>query len=134
MEGEVLHIHQHLDIFVHGKPVPVPANIGIDEAAGWLSSIHVHDDTGIIHVESPFVAKYTLGEFFDIWGVYFTKDCIGAYCADANDTLKIYVNGTLYSGDPRTLVLDQHQEIAIVYGTAAEAPQVPSSFSFPAGY
>ncbi|HUH21012.1 MAG TPA: hypothetical protein VLZ09_04010, partial [Gaiellaceae bacterium] len=28
-EGEVLHIHQHLDIFVNGKPMPVPANIGI---------------------------------------------------------------------------------------------------------
>src|SRR3989338_5975921 len=31
MEGQALHIHQHLDLFVHGQPVGVPADIGINE-------------------------------------------------------------------------------------------------------
>src|SRR5215208_1935328 len=32
-EGQVVHTHQHLDIFVNGKKAPVPANIGIYEAS-----------------------------------------------------------------------------------------------------
>jgi len=29
MEGAALHIHQHLDIFINGRSIPVPASIGI---------------------------------------------------------------------------------------------------------
>lgn len=135
MEGEAFHIHQHLDLFIHGTKTPVPAGIGINERAGWLSAIHVHDDTGIIHVEAPFTATLTLGQVFDIWGVAFTGECIGGYCADDSNTLAVYVNGEPYAGDPRTLALAAHQEIAIVYGMAAEAPaKIPASYAFPAGY
>ena len=123
MEGQVMHIHQHLDLFVHGASVTVPADIGINEPEGWLSALHSHDTRGIIHVESPFKAVFTLGQFFDVWGVLFTSDCIGGYCTDETNSLKVYVNGELYSGDPRTLALDEHQEIAIVYGTESEAPR-----------
>src|SRR5581483_8345176 len=68
-EGTVLHIHQHLDLFIDGQSVPVPSGIGIQEAQGFISPIHTHDLSGIIHVESPFAADFTLGQFFDIWGV-----------------------------------------------------------------
>jgi hypothetical protein len=64
----VAHIHQHLDIYVDGRKVPVPALIGIDPAAGF-APLHVHDTSGVIHVESPTVRSYTLGEFFAVWGV-----------------------------------------------------------------
>ncbi len=133
-EGTALHIHQHLDIVIDGKPTPVPANIGINQVAGFISDIHVHDGTGVIHVESPKIQTFTLGQFFDIWGVKFTKDTIGAYVASGDKTLKVYSNGTLYQGDPRELQLQAHQEIVIVYGTGAEAPQaIPASYAFPAG-
>jgi len=133
-EGTVLHIHQHLDIFIHGKSVPVAAGIGINELAGFISPIHVHDDTGIIHVESPTIQTYTLGQFFDIWGVAFSANSIGGYTNDASSTLQVYVNGSKFNGDPRTLALAAHQEIVITYGTAEEQPVIPSSFDFPAGY
>lgn len=134
-EGTVLHIHQHLDIFVNGKTVAVPAGIGIQEAQGFISPIHVHDETGIIHVESPVVADFTLGQFFDIWGVRFTATCIGGYCADDTHSLRVYVNGELSKGDPRDIVLASHQEIVIAYGTDAQIPaNIPSAFAFPEGY
>ncbi len=134
-EGTALHIHQHLDIFIHGQAVAVPADIGIDDAAGFISPIHVHDGTAIVHVESPVVQPFYLGQFFDIWGVRLTASCVGGYCADATDTLAVYVNGAQYYGDPRSIELQSHQEIAIVYGSPAEAPkQIPSSYNFPAGY
>ena len=31
-EATELHIHMHIDVFVHGKPVTVPANVGINTA------------------------------------------------------------------------------------------------------
>ena len=133
-EGSALHIHQHLDIFIDGKAFAIPAGIGINQAAGFISPIHVHDNSGVIHVESPTIQTFTLGQFFDIWGVKFTAQCIGGYCADSTKTLKVYSNGALYQGNPRELALQPHQEISIVYGLDQEALQIPSTFAFPAGY
>jgi hypothetical protein len=134
-EGTAMHIHQHLDMYVDGKAVDVPAGIGINEGANFISPIHVHDTTGIIHVESPTVETFTLGQFFDVWGVKFTAECIGGYCTDATHSLTLVVNGQPYVGDPRTLALTSHQEIAIVYGTETDTPvTIPTSYVFPAGY
>jgi hypothetical protein len=133
-EGTALHTHQHLDIFVDGKPVAVPAFIGINEAAGFISEIHVHDDTQVIHVESPVVQTFTLGQFFDIWGVRLTADCIGGYCTTTNKTLKSFVNGTLVTGNPRDIQLTAHEEIVLTYGTDAELPNpIPKTYSFAPG-
>ncbi|MBV9159925.1 MAG: hypothetical protein JO019_05010 [Candidatus Kaiserbacteria bacterium] len=132
MEGTVLHIHQHLDIIIHGQPVTIPGGIGI---SSFYSPIHVHDTTGIIHVESPVPAKFYLGQFFDVWGLRFNSTCIGGYCADAKDSLRVYVDGKLYQGDPRAIELTKYEEIAIVYGTSTEMPKtIPTKFDFPAGY
>lgn len=134
-EGTVLHTHQHLDIFINGKQITVPANIGLDDAKGFIAEIHTHDETGIIHVESPVAQKFYLGQFFDIWGVKLASNCVGGYCNDANNNLKAYVNGNLFQGDPRTIELQAHQEIAIAYGTILQMPfPVPSSYDFPAGF
>lgn len=133
-EGSALHTHQHLDLVINGAPVAVPADIGVNEAAGFISPIHTHEANGVIHIESNIVRDFTLGQFFDVWGVRFTRDCIGGYCANATSTLKAYVNGSLVPGDPRALVLAARQEITVVYGTAQEAPAtIPSSYSFPLG-
>lgn len=134
-EGSVLHIHQHIDLIVNGTPIVIPAGIGINEVAGFISPVHTHDTSGIIHVESNTVRNFTLGEFFDVWGVRFTKDCIGEYCSTATSTLDVYANGLPVPSDPRNLVLTAHQEIVVVYGTTKETPTtIPSSYTFPPGY
>jgi hypothetical protein len=132
-EGTALHIHQHIDVLIDGRPVEVPAEIGINQAANFISDIHTHDSTGVIHIESPTVETFTLGQFFDIWGVKFSTDCIGSYCADASHTLKVYVNGSLASGDPRNIQLTPHEEIAVVFGTSSSTSNIPSSYSFEPG-
>ncbi|MDE1875109.1 MAG: hypothetical protein KGI79_01370 [Patescibacteria group bacterium] len=133
-EGTALHIHQHIDIFIDGKSMPVPAGVGIDESAGFISDVHVHDDTGIIHVESPTIETFTLGQFFDIWGVRFTAQAIGGYETGNGRSLKVFVNGVPYGGDPRQIALAPHQEIVVAYGTDRELPNpIPSSYQFPVG-
>jgi hypothetical protein len=133
-EGQVQHTHQHLDLFVDGQRIAIPANLGIDRVHLILSPIHTHDATGIIHVESPVVRDFTLGEFFDVWGVRFDGHCVGGICDGTARVLTVYRNGQPVSGDPRTLVLDAHEEIVVAIGTSAQLPSpVPSSFVFPAG-
>jgi hypothetical protein len=134
-EGTTLHTHQHLDILINGNQITVPANIGIDDAKGFISPIHTHDQTGIMHVESPVTENFYLGQFFDIWGVRLTSSCIGGYCSAKDKSLKIFVNGSLFNGNPRTVELQAHQEITIAYGTISQMPfPTPSSYDFPTGY
>jgi hypothetical protein len=126
-EGSVIHIHQHLDIYVNGKKVQVPALVGIDTAAGFLTELHTHDTSGILHVESEKKQDYVLGQFFGEWGVKLTANCLGTYCGG----LKWWVNGKPMVGNPAQLVLKAHQEIVLAAGKAPA--KVPSSYKFPAG-
>lgn len=133
-EGQVLHIHQHLDIFDNGNHVKVPALIGIPHIgnkAKYFVQLHTHDDSGIIHLESTEAHSYSLGQFFGVWGVFLSKKCVGGLCGTIEKPLKIYVNGKLIDGDPVRLVLEEHQEIAIVHGTPPA--HIPSSYKWPVG-
>ena len=62
-EGAAEHFHAHLDIFVKGKAMIVPADIGFEfTAAGkptGISALHTHDESGIIHVRHPSSATRT---------------------------------------------------------------------------
>ena len=129
-EGNALHIHQHLDILINGKPMTVPAGIGINPAASFISPLHTHDVSGVIHVESDAVRDFTLGQFFDVWGLRFSKNCVGGYCVKDRDTLRVFVNGKAVTGDPRNLSLRQHQEIAVVYGRPSSNLTIPSTYRF----
>lgn len=133
-EGQVQHTHQHLDLYVDGRQVTVPADIGIDRVAGYLAPIHTHDATGIIHVESPVVRDFTLGAFFDVWGVRFDNHCIGGECDGNGRLLSVFVNGQAFAGDPRSIVLVAHQEIVVAIGIPDALPKpIPASYAFPAG-
>jgi hypothetical protein len=133
-EGTRLHIHQHLDVFVDGRRVVVPAGIGIDAAGTFISPLHTHDTSGIIHVESPTVRRFTLGEFFGVWGVRFGPGRLGGYVARGGQALRVYVNGRAVDRDPSRLLLAPHQEIVVAFGTPSELPRpIPAGYAFPAG-
>lgn len=133
-EGSAQHIHAHLDVFVNGTAVQVPADIGVDEAHQQISPLHSHDTTGVIHIESPDPhATYTLGQFFAEWQVPLSADRIGGLPVDVTHHLRVYINGQLQTGDPAGIVLKAHDEIAIVYGTDAQSVTVPKSYAWPAG-
>lgn len=133
-EGTVLHIHQHIDIYIDGQHFIVPAGVGINETDQFISPIHTHDSTGIIHVESPVKQTFYLGQFFDIWGVKFTNMCIGGYYNQDDKKLQVFVNGKEYMGNLRDLALSAHQEIVVTYGTSTELPSpIPSNYTFPLG-
>ena len=125
-----VHYHAHLDVLVDGQAVTVPALVGIDVRRQVLSPLHTHDQRGVLHVESPNNPDFTLGQFFTEWGVRFSANCVGGYCAP-DHPVSVYVNGEPRPGDPAAVRLAPHQEIAVVVGKAP--PAVPASFSFAPG-
>ena len=131
-EGNALHFHAHLDIFVNGTPLQVPAEIGVDHARRKISPLHSHDLTGVIHIESAERdATFTLEQFFTEWQVSLGADHIGGLRADDAHQFKVFVNGTLRAGNPGEIVLAAHDQISIVYG--AEPPSIPSSYQWTNG-
>ena len=67
-----------------------------------------------------------LGEFFVEWDVALTRTCVGTYCHLAHT--HVYVNGKPFTGDPRTITLTDHKEIAIVIGTPPK--KIPATANF----
>ena len=132
-EGQVVHIHQHLDLYVDGKQVTIPAQIGISASQAFISDLHTHDATGIMHVESPTAASFSLGQFFAVWGVNLDAKCIGSLCASGDKRLSVWVNGKPVPADPTRIVLAEHQEIVLAFGTQAQDPSpVPKTYDFAA--
>ena len=140
------HRHSHLDVFVDGEPVVVPAAIGIDitdpgvrtfpgPAYGGIeecdepciSPLHTHDDTGILHTESAVDELLTLGQVFTEWDVRLEGGCVGEFCDDDTD-LAFYVDGEAYDGDPAGIELEDQREIAVVVGTPPD--EIPDSADF----
>jgi hypothetical protein len=90
-----------------------------------ISPLHTHDDSGILHVENDKERQITLGQLFTEWGVRFTGDCVGGYCAPEK-AHKVFVAGKEYAGDSAGIVLTDHEEIALVIGTPPST--IPSAF------
>ncbi len=135
-EQLAVHYHAHLDIIDDGAKVTVPAGIGFvisnGEATG-ITVLHTHDTSGVIHIESAKNVPYTLGQVLTEWGVALSATQVGGLHADATHVLTAFVNGKKFTGDPATLELKRHLEIALWYGPTGEKPKVPSSYKFPAG-
>lgn len=132
-EGTVEHIHAHLDVVVDGQPVAVPAYLGIDQVQAGISPLHTHDDSGVIHIESPAKTTFTLGQFFHEWGVPLSADTIGGLHATNDRPLRVFVNGSPRTGDPAALPINAHDEIVLVYGPPQPSEQIPNNYAFPTG-
>jgi hypothetical protein len=141
------HVHSHLDVFLDGEQVVVPAGLGIDTSnpgvhtfivdgqaqygginppcdAPCISPLHTHDVSGILHTESATRKNNTLGQLFIEWDVKLSATCVATYCEPATP-IAVYVNGAKFSGDPTAIPLSNFKEIAIVIGTPPA--QVPAT-------
>jgi hypothetical protein len=137
----VRHDHVHLDIFVGGRKLTIPASVGqaepVDDGPGRcppppapppdgdcaaghfttplvaFSPLHAHTTSGIVHIESDRPGRFTLRQFLDEWGVRLRKP------------LRVYVDGKP-AGAPGSVVLRNGQEIAVVVGAAPS--HIPSRY------
>jgi hypothetical protein len=145
----VNHVHSHLDVFIDGDAILVPAAIGIniedpevrkfdlpDGTVSYggiemcdqpcISPLHTHDESGIIHTESSDPEPHTLGQLFVEWGVELSDTCVGEYCAPT--PIAVYIGGELHEGDPGAIELTDQKVIVIVVGTPPAV--IPSTADF----
>ena len=125
------HFHAHLDVIVDGRPVPVPADLGVDRVSGQMSALHTHDASGLLHVESSDPgARYTLGQLFNEWDLALDATRIGGLRAGAGMTLRAFVDGVEVPGNPAAIELRDEQQIALVYGPAGSPVTPPATYDF----
>ncbi|SHN19603.1 hypothetical protein SAMN05192549_105305 [Duganella sacchari] len=119
--NEDYHIHTHLTILRDGRVLAIPGHIGLK---GCAYELHTHDLSGVIHVETASYRKFTLGQFFAVWGQPLGRDNVAHL---TGQPVVVYLNDgtglTEYTGDLQSLELKGHREITIVVGSApAEIP------------
>jgi hypothetical protein len=137
-EMTTVHYHADLQIYVNGQLQTVPAGVGIvlpdgtnsphlasNGATACLYSLHTHDATGIVHIESPDSRPYTLGNLFDIWGQHLSTTQFMGHTVDATHKLSVVIydaTGTkkLVTGDPSKVVMSAHETVVIQYNSPAE--------------
>jgi hypothetical protein len=130
----LFHWHAALTVFANGKQSQVPAGIGIvgpQEAKNpkgqpyikegkcfyWL---HTHAPDGVIHIESPVHRGFTLGDFFDEWGLPLSTDQVGP----AKGHVTVFYDGKVYQGNPRDVPLVDKAQIQLDVGTPLIAPDL----------
>lgn len=134
------HIHILVDVYVDGRRVRIPAGVGIppprtvehfpggvfldNGPSGCLYWLHVHANDGVIHVESPFKATFTLGQFFDVWHQPLGPSQVGP----ERNPVTAFENGKRFIGNPRNIPLLPHAVIQLDVGRPV-VPFVPEHFT-----
>jgi hypothetical protein len=112
--AELYHVHPHLAIIANGQWLALPANVGILSQCNY--EMHTHDSTGIIHIETPNLKTFTLGQFFDIWGQTLSRSNVAG--VTGNVVAYINDNGDVrqYTGDLRSIELISHRDVTLQVG------------------
>jgi hypothetical protein len=131
------HIHAHLTIYINGKRVTIPQNIGIASDGSCFYWMHTHTDDGIIHIEAPQkLSNLALDDFLTIWHDGFANLNFPPELTQSTGW-KIYVNGQPFAGIVTSPLLTEvplasHDIVTLEYGTPNPKPDDASSYQFPA--
>ena len=109
------HIHVTLVTVWNGQPEFLPAGVGI--MPDCMSPTHTHDDKSVIHIEGPEDQKYTVGDFFEIWGEE-SPDLRPGAIVERGTSL----NGNPYTYDYRDIEFEDGQRIVVAFGNRTPAP------------
>jgi len=152
LEHTQVHYHAALQIVFHGVTTNIRDQTGIQsDSAGNVSCyywLHVHaGEKNVIHIESPASQTFTLGQFFDVANAWSRANGYEAMKLDSThvatftlgpeDKIVVYIDlgdgkgATVYTGDPRAIVLKQHEVITIEITPPDVKP--PPTFTFPSG-
>jgi hypothetical protein len=133
VEKIAFHTHAHLTLFVSGNAYVIPYGIGIGPPIAGLNTsvgafvtkgscfmwLHTHAADGIIHMEAPKLTAFTLGQFFDIWGIKLSRDQVGSH----KGQVTAFYNGKVWTGDLANIPLPSEAQIQLDIGKPIVAPE-----------
>ena len=153
LEHTQIHYHAAVQIVYQGNVLPIPANLGIvtNPVSGTTTCfywLHVHGaNPNVIHIESPATDTFTLGQFFSVWSTWNKAQGLQNEPLDAthvstltltpDEKLVVYIDlqdgkgPTVYTGDPKAIVLKSHEVITLEITPPEVTP--PPSFTFTSG-
>ena len=119
--NSTVHFHPLLKVYVNGRQIPVPANIGIDptQDAMQMAGLHTHDTSGTIHVEG--VPGARLSQFLGIWGVPLSASQLGPYRASGGNAVRMWVDGKPSTAFGQLRLADR-QRIVVSFGPKNAPP------------
>jgi hypothetical protein len=111
----------HVEIFVDRKVLVMPAGIGLRpplRKAGLARlhggacsyPLHTLDPTGTVLVERS--RRRTLGDLFAVWGRHLSRGRLLSFAG----RVRVYRNGTAWTGDPRDVPLRRHDSVVLQVG------------------
>ena len=114
----------HLELFGRGLVVLVPAGIGVAPplkasggfvtAGGCSYPARTMEPTGVI--EAVRTTRVTLGSFFALWGQPLGTRRLAGFRGAGRERVRAWVDGRLWRGDPRRILLRPHAEIVLELG------------------
>lgn len=123
------HVHAHLQFYVNGKYSQPPPFIGINIYHDCLYWVHTHQPSyGVIHVEAPSAITPRLADFFAVWKQPISTHRVWKYTVKPGQSMRVYVDGKIYRGDPGSITLTRHKNITIEIGPKFVQPR-PFSYS-----
>ncbi len=112
----------HVELFVHGRVLLLPAGIGIADpfreadgivtALGCSYPLRTTDPTGVIQVTAG--ASFTLADVFRIWRQPITRHRLLGFRSPR--PLRAFVDGHRWRGDPGLIPLRPRSEIVVELG------------------
>lgn len=128
--GQV-HVHGLISIYKDGKRLGFPDGIGrVHAGCRHAYEMHVHDATGIIHMESDAPKTFKLGQWFSLWGQPLGTDLTAGLAGPVR--FYIIEKGTItpYAGNPYDIEMKPRREVLIVSGTTMS---VVPRYQWPSG-
>jgi len=131
------HIHTHITIYINGKRVTIPRNIGIASDGSCLYWMHTTTNDGIIHTEAPQkLHNLALDDFLTIWHVGFANLNFPQELTQSTGW-QIFMNGQKFTGTVTApinteVALSSHDIVTLEYGTPNPKPDDASTYQFPA--
>lgn len=110
------HNHTLISIYKDGVRLGFPNQIGL-AGCPHAYELHVHDGTGIIHIETDAPKNFKLGNWFTLWRQSLTVDNVAGLVGPARFYVIDKEKISPYIGNPSDIAMLPHREILIVTGT-----------------